>query len=891
MMLRQLIGAATGRPSRHPYPQHMQEARAIAAEGMVLLKNENHALPLTGKKAALFGPGAADTVSCGTGSGFVFAPYSVTVEQGLTNAGIQITSHSWLARFQKQSRQTNKKDKTLNLLDRMWSGMRVLIDDLPITESELREALQAETAIYVLRRNAGEGGDRKKEKGDFLLSDQERENLTLLGKHFAHTVVVLNSCVIDAAFIEEIPGLDALVLMGLGGCEGGNALADVLTGRVCPSGRLSDTWARRYEDNPASATFAGNGGNALQQDYTEDIFVGYRYFDSCGVRPLFPFGYGLSYTQFQMKVLEADADWQRVTLTCRVTNVGSTAGREVVQLYLTAPEGRLTKPYQELKAYKKIGMLQPGESETVTLSLPTESLASYDEAQAAFVMEAGDYLLRVGRHSRDTQVAAVLRLDGDAVVRQLRNELQPDHPLKTLQAPERKGVVAQNADWMTMAADGSIRLSLSAKECPTVDGMCRSMESDHLTAKRMADVKPSPEATFPDVKAGKVSVEAFVASLEDEVLVRLVTGAANEKPYQTRSRMKQKLRAVKAPSSSGSTTGLFRDSLGIPAWLLTDGPAGLHLPGCGATCYPVGTMIAQTWDDASAQRMGDGIGKELAAYHYHVILGPGMNIHRDPLCGRSFEYFSEDPLLTGSMAAAVTRGVQSTPGTAVSLKHFACNNQETERLSQNSTVSERALREIYLKGFEICVREADPRTVMTSYNRLNGIHTSSSYPLLTEVLRGEWGFRGLVMTDWGTESVKAEDYHAGNDLVMGGYDTDILMAALKGTPPEFAEDGYIRVIETKVFGGFIRQKMERWNCFLPDAEGKDTVTVTVAAGQELSSEIAAMEQKGIAVVTKNPDGSKTVAYRGFNRGQYLDRADLQACACRVLEQLKALDEA
>ena len=281
--------------------------------------------------------------------------------------------------------------------------------------------------------------------------------------------------------------------------------------------------------------------------------------------------------------MEIAADWRDVCLTVRVTNTGDCAGREVVQVYASAPEGRLTKPYQELKAYKKTRLLQPGESETLTIVFPTESLTSYDEEKAAFVMEAGEYLLRVGRHSRSTAVAAVLRLDGEAVVRQLRNELRPDHPLDTLKAPECAGIVAAHADWMTLYPADAPALSLRAEDCVTVDGACRTRESDDLTTTRMEGVKPAMDATLLDVKAGKVTVEEFVASLEDEVLLRLVTGAANETPYKTRSRMTKKLKAPKAPSSSGSTTGLFLNSLGIPQWLLTDGPAGLHLPGCGAT--------------------------------------------------------------------------------------------------------------------------------------------------------------------------------------------------------------------------------------------------------------------------------------------------------------------
>ena len=280
-------------------------------------------------------------------------------------------------------------------------------------------------------------------------------------------------------------------------------------------------------------------------------------------------------------------------------------------------------------------------------------------------------------------------------------------------------------------------------------------------------------------------MDAFVASLEPEVLMRLITGAANETPYETADRLHRAIKQVEAPVSSGSTTSLFVSTLGIPQWRMTDGPAGLHLTMLGATCFPTDIVVAQTWDPQMGFLMGESLGKEMVFYNQDVVLGPGMNIHRDPLCGRNFEYFSEDPVISGKMAAAVTKGVQSLPGTSVSIKHFVCNNQEADRFVTNSTVSERALREIYMKGFEICVREADPHTVMSSYNKVNGIHTSSNYELLTEVLRGEWGFRGLVMTDWGTRSEKAEDYHAGNDLVMGGYRTDTLMAALEGKRQSF----------------------------------------------------------------------------------------------------------
>lgn len=875
MDYRQILGFITGKPSRHPYPKHMQQARRIAAEGMVLLKNERGILPIqAGSKVALFGAGATDTVVCGTGSGYVYAPYTVNVKQGLKQAGIEVTSERWMNKFAARSRQANKEDKTLSKIDRLWSGRSIMIDEIEITDSDISEAKTADTAIYVIRRNSGEGGDRKAEKGDYYLSDMEKANLKKVAKTFDKVIVVLNTCVIDANFLTEIPGIDAALLMGQAGNESGNALADVLTGKVNPCGRLTDTWAKKYSDNPASATFGANDGNTLQENYVEDIFVGYRYFDTFGIEPLFPFGYGLSYTTFTKTCKEVTADWNQVKVKVEVTNTGKMAGRDVVEVYVTAPEGKLTKPYQELKGYRKTKKLKPQESETVTIVIPTESLSSFDTQKAAFVMEAGDYLIRMGNHSRDTRVVQVLHLEEEAVLRQVRNEFWPDRDMDVLKAPARKPEKAE-----------APVLTLSAKDCVTIDGACKSRESDHINAEKMRNAKPKAAATLVDVKEGRVTVEEFVASLDDETLLRLVAGNSNETPYAVANRMNRKVKPIKGPGSSGATTSLFTKTLGIPNWLVTDGLAGLHLPLCGATCYPVGMVLAQTWDDAAGKVMGRGIGKELVYYHYSIILGPGMNIHRDPLCGRNFEYYSEDPLLSGRMAAATTKGVQSVPGTGVSIKHFACNNQEADRLTSNSTVTERALREIYLKGFEICVREATPRTVMSSYNLINGVHTSSNYNLLTEVLRGEWGFKGLVMTDWGTKSVKPYDLHAGNDLIMGGYRSQFLMAALKGEEPEFSADGYVKEETFKVFGGFFKETVEYWNAFDVSKEGRDTVKTTVAAGVTLNPKVKEKVKEGLAKVYRNKDGSKIVVYRGTDRGAYLDRADVQVCVCRVLEQL------
>jgi len=890
MTLEQIWGSVLRKPVRHPYPAHLQEARQIAADGMVLLKNDNHTLPLAAGKVALFGAGAWDTATCGTGSGFVFAPYTVSVYQGLCNAGFTVTSESWLKRFAAAEKEANKKDKTLSKIDRTFSGVRILMDELPITDAELTAAKATDTAIYVIRRNAGENNDRKAKKGDYYLSGQEYANLQKVAGNFAHTIVILNTCVIDANFLFEIPGIDAAVLMGHAGCESGNALADVLTGKICPSGHLTDTWAKCYSDYPTSSTFAENDGNTDQEDYREDIFVGYRYFDTFGVEPLFPFGYGLSYTEFRQSVLSVEADWEKIRLEIQTENIGRHSGRYVTQVYVTAPEGKLPQPLQELKGFAKTGLLKPGQTEILHITIPTESLASYDAQTACFLMEKGDYVIRTGSQSRDAKAVHILRLNENAVVRWVSDLVQPDRELEFLTPPKR------TAEGFSVPVT-----ALFAEDCITIDGASKlprktvtylSESKPYQSAKshpipfaceeEVCYVRDCSWATLPDVAAGKVTMEEFVASLDVQTLLRLVCGTANETKYVVPKRMKRSAKQISAPSSSGATTALFTKSLGIPGMYFTDGPAGLHLMGCGATCYPVGMVVAQTWDVTAAKKVGEGMGKELRPYNHTIILGPGMNIHRDPLCGRNFEYYAEDPLLTGKMGAAVTQGVQRSPGVGVAIKHFACNNQESNRIAQNSTVSQRALRELYLRGFEICVREASPKTVMTSYNLLNGVHTSSHYELLTDILRGEWGFDGLVMTDWGSNSEKPLDFHAGNDLIMGGYRSDFLTAAMEGTPPLFDTDGYVKSETHKVYGGFMTQTVEYWNTFTPMANGPDTVTTMVAPGVSLNEKVYALAKEGKAHIEELPDGSKRITYPGINKGAWLTLGDVQKCAMNVL---------
>ena len=888
-----MTGKITG---KLPIPEAAKAARRAAAGGIVLLKNDG-TLPMKAGKVALFGAGAEDTTVCGTGSGFAFSPYTVSVRKGLENAGFTVSSSLWLKNYAAAKKQAEKNGKKLGMIEKRFNGETVYVSDTPVTDEELAAAMTADSAIYVIRRNTGENYDRKPEKGDYYLSEIEEANLRKIAAKFGHTVVVLNTCVIDAAVLESIPGISAVVLMGQAGMEAGNALADILTGKVTPSGKLTDTWAKRYEDYPASATFSANDGQTDVELYTEDIFVGYRHFDTKGLEVVYPFGYGLSYTSFAYEDTAVTADWEKVTVRVTVTNTGKCAGREIVQVYASAPKGRLPKPNQELKGYAKTKLLRPGESGTVEISFSSADLSSYDEDKAAWVMEPGNYLIRVGTHSRDTKIAAVLRLDGEAVTCQLSNQLKPDRELELMDYPQR-----QHED----AADAPI-IELFAKDCVTVDGASKipHMVTNYYSEgqapmpvqrkfqfpvpceEKNETVPARPRSTLLDVADGVVTMEEFVASLDVETLLRIVTGIGSETKYPAAPRLpKGTLRSKFNGSASGKTTNQYAGSLGIPAMALADGPAGLHLVGMPAVSYPVGMVTAQSWDRELAYEIGDSYGGEMEHYDVTVALGPGMNIHRDPLCGRNFEYYSEDPLLTGKTAAAFTRGMQEKhPGYGVAIKHFAANNQEINRTNMNAVISERALREIYLKGFEICVKEARPMTVMSSYNCLNGLHTSSRYDLLTDVLRGEWGFDGMVMTDWDSTSEKPFDYHAGNDLVMGGYPTDVIAAAVTGKPAQFDQDGAVHQDKIAMYGGIFHKTVDAWNSFTPEAGGKDKITVQVKAGIKLSPRVDEAVKSGIASVQEQADGSKRITYLGTDRGAYLPLGDIQRSAMRVLQVL------
>ena len=676
-----------------------------------------------------------------------------------------------------------------------------------ITEEDCKEA-DTDVAVYVIARNSGEGSDRYNREGDYLLFAEEKKNLEMVAAHFKKTIVILNiGGVMELSGVKAIPGINAILLMGQLGNIGGDALADVVTGKVNPSGKTVDTWAKNYMDYPSSAKFSHNG-SVHDEEYEDGIYVGYRYFDSFGVEPEYCFGFGRSYTDFSLQIDGAEAAGDRVQVRATVQNTGSVyAGKEVVQIYYSAPQGRMDKPYQELAAYHKTSLLKPGESEAMILTFAIKEMASYSEADAAWVLEKGDYVIRVGSSAGNTEVAAVLTL-AEEVKTQIGKNLFPlDIQLKEIKpdTTAAKTAYEKNSEGLGRVYHGSIQSSCIKAEHMVYQGKREEYKTDR-----------EKKLTVQDIKNGDCTVEELVAQLTVEEMADMCVGTLRAGEGNVVGNA-----SYTVPGAAGDTSSILKGSRGIKNMILADGPAGLRLqphfkttkegkllPGGSVmgdsfepfdpdinedevdnyyqycTAIPIGWSLAQSWNTELAEWAGDMIGAEMEQFGVDLWLAPAMNIHRNPLCGRNFEYYSEDPLVSGKIAAAITIGVQKHKGKGTTIKHFAVNNQEDNRYFVNAHVSERALREIYLKGFEIAVKESQPLSIMTSYNLLNGIHTANSYDLLQAMARDEWGFDGTVMTDWFTSQDMPEItgkfqprypisssvgcIYAGNDIQMPG---------------------------------------------------------------------------------------------------------------------------
>lgn len=720
-------------------------SRKVAAEGAVLLKNEGNVLPIKQtENVSVFGRTQVNYYRSGTGSGgSVHVTHTTNLLEGLRSKK-NIVVNEELAAVYEQWIGQNPFDNGGG----GWAAEPWHQKEMPLTDELVAEARKISTkAIVVIGRTAGEDQDNASEPGSYLLTAEEKAMLKQVAAHFEQTVVVLNvSNIIDMSWLNDesyMHPIPCVIYAWQGGMEGGNAIADVLVGEVTPSGKLTDTIAYSIEDYPSTRNY----GNKFKNFYEEDIYVGYRYFETfCPDKVQFEFGYGLSYTEFSLSAEEAKRvtkdgeEYLEVGVT--VKNIGTTyAGKEVVQIYAEAPQGMLGQPAKALAAFGKTKELQPGESQHLTISFPVHAMASYDDTgvtghPSAYVLESGTYRLFAGSSVRNLVEIGVVGQDGYVVedlkvVKQLQEAMAPTESFKRMKPGVRK-------------EDGSYELTYA--EVPT-----RSISMAERIEKNLPHTLPQTGDQgykLRDVHEGKVSMETFIAQLSDQDLAVIVRGEGMSSPLVT--------------PGTASAFGGVSDSLlhyGIPVACTADGPSGIRMDsGQKATQVAIGTLLAATWNTELVEELYVMEGRELLGYHVDALLGPGLNIRRSPLNGRNFEYFSEDPLISGAFAAACTRGIMK-GGSNATLKHFACNNQEKHRSKVDAIVSERALREIYLKGFEIAVKEGGANSIMTSYNPVNGHWAASNYDLNTTILRGEWGFKGIVMTDW---------WAIMNDVVNGG---------------------------------------------------------------------------------------------------------------------------
>lgn len=836
--------------------EHQETVRKLVGQCMVLLENDG-TLPIIGTKGnlALYGSGARRTVKGGTGSGDVNSRYVINIEQGLEAAGYNITTKEWLDEYDRLVER--KHEEYMAELEAMSKekGTPVFIltfnnrfkepQPQPITENDVKKS-KTSTAIYVIARNSGEGADRYNNEGDYLLSKEEISEITLLAKEYEKFILILNvGGIIDTSVIKSIDGINAVILVGQTGSFGGYAVADVLTGKTVPSGKLSDTWAASYGDYPSASTYSHNNGNIDDEYYNEGIYVGYRYFDTFNITPNYCFGYGLSYTKFDIEVCEVTANETQVSVSVKVKNIGNTyAGKEVIQIYYSAPQGKLDKPYQELAAFGKTKLLAPEEEQIMKISFKLTSMSSYSEVLASWILEKGDYLIRVGNSSRNTKVAAVISIDHDIVTEKLVNLFKDSEKLELI-CPTRNNMYKYHGEQKEIAA--AKRISIDTSKINVVAIKYKKEKPEYK------DSMPEKTLTMEDVLEKRATIEELTAQLTVEEMASLCVGAMNmsANPADIIGSA-----SIGVPGAAGDTIMLEDRKIGN--LIMADGPAGLRLtphfqtnldgtmllnepefPNLSdrkmaksddkidyyqyCTAVPIAWMQSQSWDMELIKKIGQVVGREMLEFHVTLWLAPGMNIHRNPLCGRNFEYYSEDPLLTGMCAAADIKGVQSHAGIGATIKHFAANSQEDNRIFNNAHVSERTLREIYLKGFEIAVKSAQPMSIMTSYNLINGIHSANNYDLLTLVLRNEWSFAGFVMTDWfasqENDSQSGGNKHkypssssplcikAGNELQMPGckQNEDDIVAAVK--------DGIITLGELQNCARNILKVVSKSNCY------------------------------------------------------------------------------
>lgn len=756
--------------------QYRKISRAAVAEGQVLLRNEGHVLPLKEHtQVAVFGRIQSHYYKSGTGSGGMVNVNKVTGILDALQESEKVSVNEKLLKVYREWEEEHPFDEGTGWGNEPWSQ-----EEMTVSEELAAEiAAETDTAVVIIGRTAGEDQDNLNRSGSYLLSEKEEALLEVVRRHFAKMIVVLNvGNIIDMGFVDKYRP-DAVLYAWQGGMIGGLGTVDVLTGDVNPSGKLTDTIAYEVKDYPSDANF----GNLDRDIYEEDIYVGYRYFETAAKDKVrYPFGFGLSYTEFERKITSFEAGEKEAVVKVSVTNTGKLAGKEVVQVYAEMPQGKLGKPLRNLAGFAKTRELKPGEEEELVITVPFYTISSYDETgisgfASSYVLEKGTYRIYAGNSVRNVEEAGSFFVEETRQIESLSQALAPVVRFKRLKPLENP--------------DGS--WSFGKEEVPV-----RKLSP----AKRREENLP-PEIPFTgnrgyrliDVRNEKVSMEDFIAQLSDEDLSCIIRGEGMGSPKVT-------------PGTAAAFGGVSESlkGYGIPCGCCADGPSGMRLDsGMKAFSLPNGTLLASTFNTCLVEELYSYTGIEMVKNKIEALLGPGMNIHRHPLNGRNFEYFSEDPLVTGKMAAAMIRGLKRA-GVTGTAKHFCANNQETGRNIIDSVVSERALREIYLKGFEIAVKEGNADSIMTTYGAVNGLFTAGNYDLNTTVLRGEWGFEGIVMTDWWAKMNEEEKEPSKNNFAaMARAQNDIYMvcqdASVNGT-----EDNTLSSLEA---GTLTRGELQR----------------------------------------------------------------------------------
>ena len=726
--------------------KHIKIMRKTAAECTLFL-NKNNEFPIKKPgKLLLIGSGARNTVKGGYGSSDVESKFYITCEEGLENAGFTITSKDWLYQYPlDKERKIHEHLKFVNDMQIKNNATKNIYLMITFPEynykfSITKEEEMADIAIFVLARNSGEGMDRRLIKGDAMLTDSEIEDILYLNKQFKKFILVLNvGGVVDLSPVKEVSNILLLSQLGV---VTGDILADIILGKTNPSGKLTTTWSSIKDYK-----FINYFGSGNLTKYIEGIYVGYRYFDSAGVEPLYPFGFGLSYTTFSISKVSLSNIKDEIKIELNVENTGKFKGKEVVQVYISPPQENMDKPYQSLIAFKKTPILTPSETVKMNIIFKLSDVARYDEKRACYILDRGKYIIRVGNSSRNTTLFGYIEIREDIITVQLKNiksnpgfqDYKPKITLKDDLSNIQK-IILQKEDFNYK------NISYNYEE--KVYDIIKELKNEELAYMCIGGFSESHDENNENQRGLKGLTTKKVKRIKHYLkMTDGPCGLSLTKSYFINSTRIKRLSPVLSVLHNFRFFNKTKISLSINKVKenYKNYPNVKHQY---STNIPIATAYAQSFNVDLVEKYAKVIGKEMEFYNVDLLLAPSINIHRNILCGRNFEYYSEDPLLTGKMASGFIRGIQSYKNKGTTVKHFAGNNQEYNRLNSNSKMSERALREIYLKAFQITIEEAHPTALMTSYNLINGVHPSENRQLLIDTLRSEWNFKGLVMTDW-----------------------------------------------------------------------------------------------------------------------------------------------